>query len=95
MGLGLVELKENDKALESSAFFRVLFTAGLAGSYFLVAKKYHFFQCNKKLLASVGLFSLVSFYYAKGLSYHAAGLNAVYKRNTRIRQAQLEDYQRQ
>lgn len=95
MGLGLLELKENDKILQSSGIYRILFTAGLAGSYYLIANKYHFFQCNKKLLLSVGLFSALSFYYAKGLAYHAAGLNAVYTKNARIRQAQLEAYQRQ
>lgn len=94
MGFGLIEYKENDPALESSAVLRFLYAAGLSGAYYMVANKYNFFSHKSQLIASVAVFSALSFYYAKGLALHTAGLNAVNKRNTRIRQAQFEAYGR-
>jgi len=94
MGFGLIEFKENDKALESAAILRFLYTAGLAGTYFYVANKYHFFSKRNQLMASLAVFSALSFYYSKGLALHTAGLNAVYQKNSRIRQAQFETYER-
>lgn len=94
MGFGLIEFKENDQALESSAVLRFIYTAGLAGSYFWVAKKYNFFSHKSQLMASLAVFSALAFYYSKGLALHTAGLSAVNKRNARIRQAQFEAYER-
>ena len=94
MGFGLIEYKENDPALESSAAFRFLYTAALSGTYYMIANKYHFFANKSKLVASLAVFSALSFYYSKGLALHTAGLNAVNKRNTRIRQAQFETFER-
>lgn len=92
MGLGLIEYKENDSALSSSSVLRFLYTAGLSGTYYMIAKKYNFFSHRSQLIASLALFTGLSFYYAKGLALHTAGLNAVNKRNSKIRQAQLETY---
>lgn len=94
MAFGLVEYKENDQALQSSAVLRFLYTAGLSGTYYLVANKYNFFSHRSQLMASLAVFTALSFYYSKGLALHTAGLSAVNNRNSRIRQAQLEDFER-
>lgn len=94
MGFGLIEFKENDQALEASAVLRFLYTAGLSGTYYLVANKYNFFAHRGQLMASLAVFTALSFYYSKGLALHTAGLNAVNKRNSRIREAQFEAYER-
>lgn len=94
MGLGLIEYKENDPALQASAVFRFLYTASLTGAYYMFAHKNNFFSHRSQLMASVAVFSALSFYYAKGFALHTVGLNSVNKRNSRIRQAQLEVYGR-
>ena len=95
MGMGLIELNENDSALSTTPVLRFFYTGVLTGSYYLAARKNNFFQCRNKFLASVGLFSVLAFYFSKGLAYHTAGLNAVYKKNKRIRNAQFESYERE
>ncbi len=94
MGFGLIEYKENDKSLESVAVLRFLYTAGLSGTYYMLANKYNFFSNKIQLMTSLAVFSALSFYYAKGLALHTAGLNAVNRRNSRIRHAQYESYER-
>lgn len=94
MGFGLVEYKENDQALESATVLRFFYTAGLSGAYYMVANKYNFFLNRSQLTASLAVFTALSFYYSKGLALHTAGLNAVNKRNWKIRHAQFEAYGR-
>jgi hypothetical protein len=94
MGFGLIEYKEIDTALEYSAILRFLYSAGLAGTYYMVANKNNFFSHRSQLMASLAVFTGLSFYYSKGLALHTAGLNAVNTRNSSKRQAQLEAYER-
>jgi len=94
MGFGLIEYKENDSALVYSAILRFLYTAGLAGTYYMVANKNNFFSHRSHLMASLAVFTGLSFYYSKGLALHTLGLNEVITRNSRTRKAQLEAYER-
>lgn len=94
MGFGLIEYKEKDQALESAAVLRFVYAAGLSGTYYMVANKYNFFAHRNQLMISLAVFTALSFYYSKGLALHTAGLNAVNKKNSRIRQAQFENFEK-